>query len=90
MLPQQRLLWALLPPAPPLPVHSCQASGGGWQSSVPLIASLLHSFKTIEKNGAHTDQNIPQRRGDMGVERDFLDSQGPLQTVLGGEWGRQL
>lgn len=46
---------------------------------MPLIASLLHSFKTIEKNGAHTDQNIPQRRRDMGVERDFLDSQDPCR-----------
>lgn len=54
---------------------------------MPLIASLLHPFKTTEKNGAHTDQNMPQRRRDMGVERDFLDSQKPLQTVLGGEGG---
>lgn len=90
MLPQQRLLWALLPPAPPPPCIPVRLQVGGWQSSVPLIASLLHTFKTIEKNGAHTDQNIPQRRGDMGVERDFLDSQEPLKTVLGGEWGRQL
>lgn len=54
---------------------------------MPLIASLLHPFKIIEKNGAHTDQNMPQRRRDMGVERDFLDSQKPLQTVLGGVAG---
>lgn len=54
---------------------------------MPLIASLLHPFKIIEKNGAHTDQNMPQRRRDMGVERDFLDSQKPLQTVLGGRGG---